>query len=133
MIFFLGSDSDCFSSFFRRKIIMAILSYKNHTFGSEGKSDNPKSCPFRKRVNEILKDVPPNNEFQNLSLDERRVSEDEGAGSSSDEEKCPHDCSMDVEYEDTLHALCGTLTEEFLVESLAENNNNTDQVQIFDK
>lgn len=121
---------------------MAILSFKTHcAFNSDGSQrqttsspelDNPKSCPFRKRVNEILKDENrflPNSEFKNLSLEESQgaagvSSEDEGDRSSSDDEKCMHDCAMDVEYEDTLHALCGTLTEECVVESLAENNAN---------
>ena len=97
----------------------------------------------RKMRNETMQENRfPNNEFQNLSLDEKKgasrtTSSSSGSGdegdrssssSSSDDEKCPHEfCDNDYDYDDDdgenegSGSFCDFLTEECVVESLSEN------------
>lgn len=76
---------------------------------------------------EVLENRFPNNEFQNMSLNERNggSSGDEGDRSSSDDEKCSHECHENEEF------LCDLLTEECLVDSLINTPDNEVQIKPF--
>lgn len=46
------------------------------------------------------------------------LSGDEADRSSSDDEKCVHDCLMDAKYSAVEHATCNSLTEQCVVDAL---------------
>lgn len=50
------------------------------------------------------------------------LSGDEGDRSSSDDEKCGHECKMDLEFSSAEHALCNSLTERCVVQGLAQGS-----------
>lgn len=112
---------------------MAILNYKSRcALDSKNKSlemapgsDSITKSSAERMRNEIQEKMFPNSEFQNLSLNEKNGSSssgDEGDRSSSEDEKCPHECRENEE------SFCDLLTEECVVESLSDSTD--DQVLI---
>lgn len=56
------------------------------------------------------------------------LSGDEGDRSSSDDERCVHDCTMDYQFSSAEHATCNSLTEQCVVAALSDGS-QSDQVQ----